>query len=281
MAQSKTTNELLALGGALVEQFKLKADEDALGQWMVHYLAEKFLAHKEAVGEAKGTLETELVDLILKFWKHRAYFPRGDRPFENYEPVLRALESLDPDRNEGRYFWYRGADELAKGGETASKPWVDLAKRFDRGARAIVNFCVQQAARASDKPDDAWLSAAKVLPQDTDRDLVVIKIITEQSKEDDKEIDPIEFSITRAKKVQEDLLRLLGAGRIVLQAISGGLEELEATSGKSKKVKSKTETVPSGKMPGNKKQATGVSSRKKPRKKVAKARAPPRRNASR
>jgi len=235
----------LALGGALVEQFKLKADEDALGQWMAHYLAEKLVAHKKAVGETKAAVETELIDLILKFWKHRAYFPRGTRPFENYEPVLRALESLDPDQSDGRYFWYRGADELAEGGDAASKPWIDLAKRFDRGARAIVNFCVQQAARASDKPDDAWLSATKVLAQDSDRDLVVIKIITEQSKEEDKEVDPAEFAITRAKKVQEDLLGLLVGGRIVLQAISGGLEELEAASGKSKQAKSKTRAVSS------------------------------------
>src|SRR6185437_2939679 len=134
-AQSKTTEALLALGGALVEQFKLKADEDTLGQWMAHYIAEKLLAHKQAVGDAKAALEAELVDLLLKFWKHRAYFPRGSRPFEEYEPVLRALASLDPDRSDGRYFNYSFFEENKDVAKGVPGGWIDIAKAFDRGAR--------------------------------------------------------------------------------------------------------------------------------------------------
>ena len=127
-AQSKTTTELLALGGTLVEQFKLRADEDTLGQWMAHYLAEKLIAHKKAVGGAKAALEAELVDLVLKFWKHRAYFPRGSRPFEEYEPVLRALESLDPDQSDGRYFQRRFFEKNSDVGEGPSQAWIDAAR---------------------------------------------------------------------------------------------------------------------------------------------------------
>lgn len=35
---------------------------------------------------------------------HRAAFPNGKRPFEDLEPVMRAIESLDPEDDTPRYF---------------------------------------------------------------------------------------------------------------------------------------------------------------------------------
>jgi hypothetical protein len=213
----------LALGGRLVEQFKLREDEDTLAQWIAHHLAEKLTAHKSASGTARTSLEAELVDTILKFWKHRAFFPRGTKPFEGYDAVLRALESFDPTPDRSRYFWHDAADELAKGSKPPSRSWIDAAKAFDRGARAIVSFCFRQAARASEQPDEVWLSAGKVLAEDADRDFQVIRYIRAGAQEDAK-IDPSAVEAKQLRKRRDDLLRLVRGGVVLLELIDHHLD---------------------------------------------------------
>jgi hypothetical protein len=270
MARSKTTQELLALGGKVVEQFKLRADEDTLGQWIAHHLAEKLLAHKRASGPAKAALEAELVDTVLKFWKHRAYFPHGTKPFEGYEAVLRALESFDPKPDNGRYFFYPAADELQKDATPPSQAWIDTAKTIDRGARAMINLCFQQAARASEQPDSTWLSAANVLAEEADRDVIVIRYLTALEKEDDKCVDPAQFERPRLKQKREDLARLVLAGVPLLKLIDehlgdAGAEGSDTAGPKSKEPKQKPncEPLPKSKARGSKRRITGKSSKKK------------------
>jgi hypothetical protein len=268
MAQSKTTEELLALGGALVEEFNLREDHDTLGLWIAHHLAEKLKAHKIARGSTKRALEAEIVDIILQFWKHRAFFPRGNRPFENYEAVLRALESFDPDLISGRYFNFGAADDAAKGSNPASEQWIDIAKQIDRGARAIVNFCIRNAATAAEKPGDAWLAVAKVLPENRDFDISIIKNITENDRKDasdEKAPDPAQMRIDSLKRTQKDLLRLIGSGNAVYQVIENSLE---ASTGKSSKATPKKgsskRSVPSSNSPAPKGNAAKAPGRSKP-----------------
>jgi len=245
---------------------------------MAHYIAEKLLAHKQAVGDAKAALEAELVDLLLKFWKHRAYFPRGSRPFEEYEPVLRALASLDPDRSDGRYFNYSFFEENKDVAKGVPGGWIDIAKAFDRGARAIVNFSIGQAALAARKPGDAWYSAAKVLAEDTDRDLVVIKYVTEGTKEEDEKIDPAKYARDRFSKIREDLVRMVGGAGVVLKLIDDELEKPDSAPIKSNNA---NPNVVSRRRKGKASLKGKVSPRKKSNKKAHKVRAPSRKKASR
>lgn len=257
----------MALGGKLVDQFKLKADEDTLGQWIAHHLAEKLLAHTSASGPAKATLEAELVDTILKFWKHRAYFPRGTRPFEGYDAVLRALESFDPEPENGRYFFYPAADELTKSATPTSKAWIDTAKTIDRGARAMINICFQQAARASKQPDETWISAAKVLAEEADRDALVIRYV-KHLEGDDESADPIDFERERLKKKRESIAQFVRAGIPLLQLID---EHLGEASEKTKDIAKPKSEKPS---PSSKSQSKG--SKKPTAKKSLKKKAPTR-----
>ena len=262
----------MALGGRIVEQFKLQVDGDTLGQWIAHHLAEKLLAHKRASGPAKVVLEAELVDTILKFWKHRAYFPRGTQPFEGYDAVLRALESFDPNPSKGRYFQYRPADELKKEAKPPSQEWIDAAKTFDRGARAMVGLCFEQAARASGQPDEVWLSAAKVLAEDADRDLMVVKFIKAGAKED--KIDPIEFERKRLERKRDDLRRLISGGIPILRLIESRLEEYEAEAVASNTASSEPKSRSKSKPTAEKKKRKPAKRNSKPTKKAKKASTP-------
>lgn len=241
--QSKTTTALLALGAKLVEQFKLREDEDTLGQWIAHHLAEKLSDYSEATGEAKAALEVELVDTILKFWKHRAHFPRGTRPFEGYDAVLRALESFDPEPDDGRYFRYQASEELSKNAPPGAKSWIDLAKSLDRGAKTMVSFCFRQAARASQQADEVWLSAANVLAEDVDLDIDVIRVLRAGTKEDDKEIDPLEFEKKQLKKKKDDLLELMQGALYILGLVKNRLEELGVDDSKPETSEGKLPTT--------------------------------------
>jgi hypothetical protein len=224
--RSKITKEVLALGEALVEQFKLKSDDDFLGQWIAHHLAEKFTEHKNAKGEAREVLGAELIDTILKFWKHRAVFPRGHGPFENYDAVIRALESFDPDRE--RYFSYAAADEVVDGEKPASRQLIDLAKSLDRGTRALVNFCFTYAAYASGKPPKAWLEAARVLEPDTDMRVVIRFVDASEALDDSSKRKPTatELEIGKLKEVQSDLAELIKSASTIRQAADGRLRML-------------------------------------------------------
>jgi hypothetical protein len=239
MERSKTIKEVLALGEALVEQFKLKPDDDILGQWIAHHLAEKFSEYKKAKGAAKDALGAEITDTILKFWKHRAVFPRGDAPFENYEAVIRALESLDPDRE--RYFSYRAADEAAVGSKPASRQLIDLAKSLDRGTRALINFCFTYAAYASGKPPKAWLDAAKVLEADTDMRVIIRFVDANEALNASERREPTaaELEIANLKGVQDDLAALIASANTIGEAIQARLKGLTTNAAGSAKAKKK------------------------------------------
>lgn len=224
--RSKITKEVLALGEALVEQFKLKPEDDFLGQWIAHYLAEKFTEHKNAKGAAKDVLGAELIDTILKFWKHRAVFPRGHVPFENYDAVVRALESFDPDRE--RYFNYAAANEVVGSEKPASRQLIDLAKSLDRGTRALVNFCFTYAAYASGKPPKAWLDAARVLKPDTDMKVFIRFVNASEALDasDKRKPTATELEIGRLKEIRSDLAELMESASTIGQAVEGRLEML-------------------------------------------------------
>ena len=76
----------------------------ALGRWMAHYVADLIAKAENATGEEGSLNQKKCFDAILALWMHRAAFPSGKRPFEEMEPVVRAIESLDPEDSTPRYF---------------------------------------------------------------------------------------------------------------------------------------------------------------------------------
>jgi hypothetical protein len=216
---------VLALGEALVEQFKLKPDDDVLGQWIAHYLAEKFTAHKKAKGRLKDALGAELVDIILMFWKQRAAFPRGEAPFTNYEAVLRALESFDPERS--RFFIFSHANELVAKANPASQQLIELAMGVDRRTRSLIDFCFRYAAYASGKPSKPWIDAAKVLPMESDTNIVVRFVTSSEALDDSKKTpSAAELEIDDLQRVQRDISALIEHAIAIGSAIEGRIKFL-------------------------------------------------------
>ena len=94
--ESSRFDQVLSLGVKLVDELDLESSVDTLGRWMAHYVAELMDRADNAAPEERAALRKSCSDAILELWSHRAELPDGKRPFEDLEPIMRAIESLDP-----------------------------------------------------------------------------------------------------------------------------------------------------------------------------------------
>ena len=112
--------DVLDLGRALVEELGLDPGVDTLSRWMAHYIAELIEDAETAKVENRPAKLAKCADAIIGLWERRHRLPNGKRPFEDLEPILRALESLDPADDTPRYFRSprEAADETEQNAET-------------------------------------------------------------------------------------------------------------------------------------------------------------------
>ncbi|GLI39492.1 hypothetical protein KI811_15760 [Geobacter hydrogenophilus] len=170
---------VLKLGEKIVEELGLDQSVDTLGRWMAHYISEKIADVESATGEDREKKMSICADSILNLWTHRSELPSGKRPFEEFESVFNALQSLDPDDATPRYYrQIRSAaeDEHDESSETAE--WLRLASGIDYTARALIRYCLAAAAEAAVDKSKDWVALADVAGKNNDFDVrVVINLI--------------------------------------------------------------------------------------------------------
>ena len=96
LEESPRFTEVMALGQKLVEELGQEPPPDTLSRWMAHYIAELMDAATNAPSAKRAAFRRECFETVLELWSHQADLPAGRRPFEDLEPIGRALESLDP-----------------------------------------------------------------------------------------------------------------------------------------------------------------------------------------
>ncbi|MEB4783719.1 hypothetical protein P5G60_18425 [Paenibacillus jamilae] len=178
------------LGKALVKELKLDPGVDTLARWMSHYIAEQIEIAEQSEGTERVEAEQRCFQTILQLWKHRSSFPNGTRPLESFEPILRALNRLDPENE--RHYFFEDRDNGFEGVPDEVKKWIDVAKGIDEAARVWLKYVFEQAAlAATDDSTIEWLENSAAL-QDEDhfsvifRDLYIDDIWGEE-KEKEKE----------------------------------------------------------------------------------------------
>ena len=130
-ALSPIPKGILDIGRALVEELGPDRDVDTLSRWMAHYIAELIYAVESANDKDRQAKLDKCADAILKLWGHRHQLPNGKRPFEDWEPILRALESLDPADDTPRYFRTLSNSVNKSEENVETKKWIDLADGLD------------------------------------------------------------------------------------------------------------------------------------------------------
>lgn len=154
---------------------------DTLGRWVAHYLAE-LLVDAERAEPTDTAAKDRCVEGILKIWMHRHALPDGSRPFQNLEPVQRALESLDPEANHGRHF--RHIRQRAGAGEPESRvqQWLTLADELDYSAKVLIKHCLVQAASSELDRTREWVALAEAAGIDDGPDTLLIRIVSSDAE---------------------------------------------------------------------------------------------------
>ena len=221
------SDSVLAIGKKIVDELDADQPVDTLSRWMAHYIAEKIEDAETATDESCDRKMSECSDAILKLWAHRSGLPNGKRPFEDFEPIFRVIQSLDQDDSTSRYFSQvrLAADENDEG--TQTKQWLKIASGLDNAARILIRYCLAMAARdAVDKSRD-WVTLAEAVAEEDNTD-IAIKIVSfirdDIDAIDSKTLDDLE------KAKIEDLLKKLGAFTEISSMLSSHFrQQLERT----------------------------------------------------
>jgi hypothetical protein len=226
----------LALGDTIVRQCGLRTNEDMVGQWMAHHLAEKLKKVRAARGTEKALLEADLFSTILKFWKHRAHFPRGQAPFEKFDAVFRALESLDPDQERGRFYRFDFPQPTKTEPEGQTQKWISTARNIDELARSLVTFCIANAAHAAGDLNETWLNAAKILPAQDEFEIKVVFVTKETiEKFASPALDVNKIQRDQLVKLQSRLKRFSESAALISRTIDARLKLVASSESPVKK----------------------------------------------
>lgn len=204
MENSVQSDSVLALGRRLVEELGLEPSRDTLGRWMAHYIADLMTKAANATGEDKVSAENECFGAILALWKHRSELPNGERPYEEIEPVMRAIKSLDPDSEVPRYYHIAHPPMSEVQEQSDQVKWLEMVTRLDYTAKILIGYCLAEAASGALDRSEEWVKLAEAANADHGVPEMVIEFISSTASQKNG-LDPD----TLDRKVLEDRLRRL------------------------------------------------------------------------
>ncbi len=182
MGNLEMHDRVIKLGKALVSELNADSGVDTLTRWIAHYIAELLVNIESHEGDEKTEAEKRCFEAILTLWHHRSCYKDGHRPFENFEPIFRVLESLNPE--ESKNFYLRSVLNSPKSLENDTdyvSGWIDTLGKIDELARLLISYSLQKATvEAADKETIDWLNNSISLICNDDLG-VIIKLIESSS----------------------------------------------------------------------------------------------------
>jgi hypothetical protein len=210
----ETQERVISLGKKLLVSLK-KNEADEITSWMINYLAEQITLAESGSGEAKKSC----IEVILKLWERRATLPNGTRPFESFESIFKALESLSPESHVPRYYHQTDSDEPDRLGE--SEKWIEVAKRLDDTARTLITFMFEQAVVGScSEETKEWIKALKGTVDSNEFDFLLNYSV-------EKEPDEIENRIENLTNRINNLEAFESLSKSITQELKEELKGLE------------------------------------------------------
>jgi hypothetical protein len=194
---------------------------------MAHYIAELIQDAEKASAIERPAKMRACCDAILNLWKHRYTLAHGKSPFEELEPLLRTLQSLDPEDDTPRYYrLVRGvADDAEENDET--KSWLKLIAGLDNSARILIRYCLTQAAQSALNKSAEWVTLAEAAGADEDADLILIRMLSDEDKML-KVSDPGE---ELRKRIEDRIGRLEAFSKMAMTIASELRQEVQQTQG--------------------------------------------------
>ena len=212
--------QIISLGKALVKELELDQSFDTLVKWMAHYVAEQIKIAENDTGDDKSEAEKRCFETILKLWQHRSSLPNGRNPFENFEPIFRTLERLNPD-NDKAYYFHESKDDNINIKEDVQQ-WLDMALDIDQVVRIWLNYVIEQAAlSAADDNTTEWLKNSVVVA-DHDSDFsIIIRLLPKDDLE-----GLLDDRITSLEKIRQEKRELISERIKKLEAFNDFNQQL-------------------------------------------------------
>lgn len=218
MAPSLMPKGILEIGRALIKELALEPGDDTLCRWMAHYIAELIEGAETATEADRPDKLAKCSEIILALWQHRYELPNGKRPFEEFEPIFRAIESLAPDDDTPRYFRsVRNASDKADI-NAESKKWLELAEGLDYSAKILIRYCLEQASQYALDKSQEWVKLAEHAGLEDGIEFPVIRLITAENElVNESETDE------RARKLLEDRINRLNAFKEMADSLASDM----------------------------------------------------------
>ncbi|KHS82122.1 hypothetical protein RC81_00545 [Pectobacterium brasiliense] len=167
----------MQLGKKLVEELELNNSVDTLGRWMAHHIAELIYDAENTKNETmRIAKQLEIRDSVWAFWAKRYELSFGNKPFKELEPILRALESLDPENQQPRYFFPNLGLTNREKESTETQKWLKVAEYIDSSSKILIDYCLSLAAENSIDKSQEWVELAQKAGLDDDIDLIEFRI---------------------------------------------------------------------------------------------------------
>ena len=228
MESSGTQLQVINLGRQLVKELGLESGTDTLSKWMAHYIAEQIVISDTANGEDKSRAENRCFETILQLWAYHDSYPGESNPFDKFNSIFKALESLSPDNqypyNRSLYWTQEEAPEEVDIQQENVGRWVNTALSVDSGAKVLIEFALQQAMlQAADVKTAEWLKYAAELPNS---DAVIIlrgflDFDKDEAKSKTVEIKELNERLEKLRKLESYSIQLR-------EAIEDKIEELSS-----------------------------------------------------
>jgi hypothetical protein len=180
MESSEMQKKAISLGDQLVEQLSTSERADTFSRWVAHYVAEQMVMAESATGPEKAAAEERSFNAILVLWSHRSLLPNGLRPFEDFEPILRALARLDPEQPRSMYSAFQQRPEM-NGEPSEVCQLVDFVLSLDRVARVLINFALLEATAKAVRPKTKLL-LENAIPSSMTSDLDAIRELVRRNE---------------------------------------------------------------------------------------------------
>ncbi len=237
MENLELQEQIINLGKLFVQELKLDPGSDTFSKWMAHYIAEKMKLVEEAKSdEDKKEAEKECFETILALWKHRWLLPSSKRPLEEFEPILKTLELLNPELQESFFYHslYHELPELEKDNPDLKEitDYTNMALQIDKAARIWIEFVLSQAAlKAKNEKTDSFLSNSINIHENDDARIIRIVLDSdpaiglENYKDDNVQK---KYQSEKLKKRIEELERFSKLNEVLLEKYRKDLATIEA-----------------------------------------------------
>jgi hypothetical protein len=226
MDSSETRQKTINLGRQLVAQLSVHGHTDTFSRWVAHYVAEQIAAIEISTGQEKVVAEKRCFEAILALWAHRNKLPDGLRPFEGFEPVLRALARLDPEEPRSMYYQFQRPPEI-EGEPSELSQLVEFVISLDRVARILIEFALNLATTKAVQSETKTI-LENALPPPLAADLYSIKELIRRQEALDAGDGLKTDTLGRKKERFEELEKFCALCESVKDELKAEISALEA-----------------------------------------------------